>query len=210
MILKFIIAAILIIIIGKIIEDKQWTRSKELEIKRLEDIIYIEEHPEKEEALKDIYGRVNSIFTNKEKVNELKSAKTRPRYTYSIPASLGIYIIKFGIGLFMASLIIGGFYSLFLMSALSTREELNVYTEQNKEIESKLKTTLDNYLEHENEVFKGNKNDDAIYLISLYPELKSDKLVKQQIEVYIDNNNEIKNKKASVAKIGFYERILYK
>ena len=55
-----------------------------------------------------------------------------------------------------------------------------------------------------------DENDDAVYLISLYPELKSDKLVKQQIEVYIDNNNEIKSKKASVAKIGFYERILYK
>ena len=210
MILKFLIAAILIIIIGKIIEDKQWTRSKELEIKRLEDIIYIEEHPEKEEALKDIYSRVNSIFINKEKVNELKSAKTRPRYTYSIPASLGMSIINFGKGLFIASLIIGGFYSIFLMSALSTREELNVYTEQNKEIGSKLKTTLDNYLEHENEVFKGSKNDDAIYLISLYLELKSDKLVKEQIKVYIDNNDEIKSKKASVAKIGFYERILYK
>lgn len=161
----------------------------------------------------DIYGKSKSIIDNERAVNKLKSAKNRPeewQYKYDIPDSLGRTIIAIGLAILISSLLIGGFYSLFLMSALSTREELNVYTEQNKEIESKLKTTLDNYLEHENEVFKGSKNDDAVYLISLYPELKSDKLVKEQIEVYIDNNNEIKSKKASVAKIGFYERILYK
>lgn len=48
MVLKFIIVAIIIIFIGRVLEDKQWTRNRELEIKRLEGFIYLEEHPKKE------------------------------------------------------------------------------------------------------------------------------------------------------------------
>ena len=39
------------------------------------------------------------------------------------------------------------------------------------------------------------KNESSITLVSLYPDLKSDELVKKQIEVYESNNKEIREMK---------------
>jgi hypothetical protein len=51
--------------------------------------------------------------------------------------------------------------------------------------------------------------DSAITLVSLYPELKADELVKKQIEVYVANNEKIKELKEKKIMGNVYRWWLY-
>ena len=68
-----------------------------------------------------------------------------------------------------------------------------MYTEENEKIEKEISTIVENYMDHEKYVF--DKNISIPTLISLYPELKSDSLVQNQIKIYENNNNQIKSLK---------------
>jgi hypothetical protein len=51
------------------------------------------------------------------------------------------------------------------------------------------------YQKYETEIFTETAPDSAITLVALYPELKADALVGKQIEIYIANNEKIKELK---------------
>lgn len=74
-------------------------------------------------------------------------------------------------------------------STIDSRIEL--YQSQNTEIESKVQATVASYLVHEKQTYKDLKPDNAIAVVSAYPELHSNELVKKQIDVYEDNNKKI-------------------
>ncbi len=74
-------------------------------------------------------------------------------------------------------------------------DKISMYQEENATIEENINTVVKNYMEYESKTFENLKDDDAINLVSLFPELKSDTLVSQQIEVYIANNEKIKELK---------------
>lgn len=69
--------------------------------------------------------------------------------------------------------------------------KIELYQSQNTEIESKVQATVASYLAHEKQAYKDLKPDNAIAVVSAYPELHSNELVKKQIEVYEDNNKKI-------------------
>lgn len=69
--------------------------------------------------------------------------------------------------------------------------KIELYQSQNTEIESKVQATVASYLAHEKQTYKDLKPDNAIAVVSAYPELHSNELVKKQIEVYEDNNKKI-------------------
>ena len=69
--------------------------------------------------------------------------------------------------------------------------KIELYQTQNTEIESKIQATVASYLAHERQTYKDLKSDNAIAVVSAYPELHSNELVKKQIEVYEDNNKKI-------------------
>ena len=71
-------------------------------------------------------------------------------------------------------------------------QEIEMYQSENNKIEENISTSVKNYMDYEKETFVDLKNEDAMNLVSVYPELKSDTLISQQINVYISNNNEIK------------------
>ena len=66
-------------------------------------------------------------------------------------------------------------------------QKIEMYTEENKVIETQIETVVSKYMEYESETLTDLKTDSAITLVSLYPELKSDELVKTQIETYQRN-----------------------
>lgn len=70
-------------------------------------------------------------------------------------------------------------------------QKIELYKTQNKAIENKIEVTVKNYMEYEGSTFKELKGDSYIQLVNLYPELKADKLVQQQIDLYLSNNEEI-------------------
>lgn len=87
--------------------------------------------------------------------------------------------------------------------------KIELYQTQNTEIESKIQTTVASYLTHERQTYKDLKPDNAIAVVSAYPELHSNELVKKQIEVYEDNNKKIVDLKEAKLNQSVYKWWLY-
>lgn len=74
-------------------------------------------------------------------------------------------------------------------------EKITMYQEENAKIEEQIDALVQNYMKYESDTFSEFKSDDSMTLVSLYPELKSDELVQNQISVYTKNNKKIKELK---------------
>lgn len=88
-------------------------------------------------------------------------------------------------------------------------DKIAMYTEENAVIEQQIAECVERYQEYEQGVFEKVSPTDAVAVVTLYPELKSDTLVQAQIETYVENNNKIKSLKeqkidASVRKWWLY------
>ncbi len=68
-----------------------------------------------------------------------------------------------------------------------------MYQEENANIEQDIDKIVQEYLEHEHDTFADIKTEESsITLVTLFPELKSDTLVQQQLEICVANNAKIK------------------
>lgn len=72
-----------------------------------------------------------------------------------------------------------------------TVEMITMYEQQNNQIEEQIDTVVKQYQEYESDTYAMTSSESSITLVSLYPDLKSDELVKEQIKVYLDNNKKI-------------------
>ena len=82
-----------------------------------------------------------------------------------------------------------------LSKTLYIDEKIEMYQEENANIEKQIDTIVQNYMNYESSTFIELKGNDAITIVSLYPELQSDELVKSQIATYQANNNKLKELK---------------
>lgn len=73
--------------------------------------------------------------------------------------------------------------------------KIELYTQENAAIEEQIDKLVSEYMEFESGTFEALHNESAITLVSLYPELKSDKLVESQINIYLENNRKIRDLK---------------
>lgn len=91
-----------------------------------------------------------------------------------------------------------------------TDKMIQIYTEENEEVEKKLENAVQNYMQYEKDIMISVSPDtDTISLISLYPDLKSDKLVESEIETYISNNNKIKELRTDKTRKSTYKFLLF-
>lgn len=74
-------------------------------------------------------------------------------------------------------------------------DKIAMYEEENTKIESQISAAVESYQNYEKDIFTGVKGESVISLIALYPELKADTLVQEQINVYLANNAKIKSLK---------------
>lgn len=111
-----------------------------------------------------------------------------------------------GIGSVFIALII---VTAMLVNTFSADEMIEMYTEENKNIESQIEIVIDEYMEFENQTFVELKSESFITLVSLYPELKSDELVKDQISLYQNNNAKLKELKAKKINARVYKWWIY-
>lgn len=75
-------------------------------------------------------------------------------------------------------------------------KKIAMYEEENMAIEQDVDTIVKSYMEHEQKTFNGLKAEkSSIVLITMFPELKSDELVQQQLDIYIANNGRIRELK---------------
>lgn len=87
-------------------------------------------------------------------------------------------------------------------------QKIKLYTEQNKDIEDKVALVVDKYLEHEKNTYTSLKPESKITLASMYPELQSNQLVQQQIQLYNENNKKLTNCKLQKMKSSFYRKLI--
>ena len=87
-------------------------------------------------------------------------------------------------------------------------QKIKLYTEQNKDIENKVALVVDKYLKHEKDTYAELKPETKITLASTYPELQSNQLVQQQIQLYNENNKKLTNCKLQKIKSQFYRKLI--
>lgn len=70
-----------------------------------------------------------------------------------------------------------------------------MYADENERIEQQVAEVVRQYQQYETDIFTEVNPESAITLVALYPDLKSDSLVQNQIELYTENNRAIKSLK---------------
>lgn len=94
------------------------------------------------------------------------------------------------------------------VDAFNVDKKIEIYKEENKKIEQDVSTIVNNYQNHENDTFKGIIDNPTVLAV-VCPELKSNELVSKQIDLYIKNNQKIKDLKITKASKDVYEFLLY-
>ena len=88
--------------------------------------------------------------------------------------------------------------------------KIQMYQEENADIEKKIANTVEKYMQYEKEIMiEVSPEDDVITLVALYPELKADDLVKAEMNVYIENNKKIKEMKSKQLRIPIYKFMIF-
>ena len=82
-----------------------------------------------------------------------------------------------------------------VIDRVGIEKKIAMYEEENTKIEQQIADVVTQYQEYEAGIFTEVAPESAMTLVALYPELKSDTLVQSQIEVYADNNKQIKELK---------------
>lgn len=90
-------------------------------------------------------------------------------------------------------------FTIDLAYSCSTEKAINakieMYQQENKNIETVVAETVKNYQDYEIETFSNLKPQEVMVAISMYPELKSNELVVKQLSIYSTNNDKIKELK---------------
>ena len=100
-------------------------------------------------------------------------------------------------------------FGILIINGKTIDKRIDMYTEQNQKIEESISDLVENYMNYESSTFKDLSPDSAITLVSLYPELKSDTLVEQQCNLYMENNKKITELKEEKINLTIYKWWLY-
>lgn len=88
----------------------------------------------------------------------------------------------------IAALIMGIDYS----NARVIDEKIALYEEENTRIEQVVNDAVVQYMQYETDTYTNLRPTDPTVLVTLYPELKTNELVAKQLDLYVENNNTIK------------------
>ena len=106
-------------------------------------------------------------------------------------------IYNIGVCSFMASGIIAIFLIITLVIYIGytyNEERIEMLEQHNQEIETRIRVVVENYLEHEGNIYDF-ENEDITMLFVLVPQLSSNVVVQREMELYISNSEEIKSLK---------------
>lgn len=88
--------------------------------------------------------------------------------------------------------------------------KIEMYQEENERIEQDIDRIVQEYLKHEHDTLTDLKTEkSSITLVTLFPELKTDTLVQQQLEIYVANNAKIRSLREEKIDIAKLKWLLY-
>lgn len=105
---------------------------------------------------------------------------------------------SFGIlgGLIGFIALIGIFVNIgYLVHGRTLDDKIAMYEQENAAIEQSVDVLVKDYYKHESDTYSSLKPENAVLFASAYPELQSNELATKQLEIYVDNNNKIKELK---------------
>lgn len=110
--------------------------------------------------------------------------------------------------IFSVSLVICIIVGIFMMDDIAEGkvidEKIAVYEQENEKIETAIDVLVKEYMTQEEKIMIKTANKESlITLVQLYPDLKSNDLVKKQMDIYVNNNKKIKKlktKKLNISK----------
>lgn len=88
-------------------------------------------------------------------------------------------------------------------------DKIKLIEKQNKDIEEKVEVTVKTYMNFEKDTLTEFKTDSYIQLVNLYPDLKSNELIQNQINLYEKNNKKITELKTDKLNISNYKWWVY-
>lgn len=107
----------------------------------------------------------------------------------------------------VVSAVVTGVYETSQEDVIDTKIEM--YIEENTNIEQSVTETVEQYLEHEFAIFDNLQGEDIQTLLVVYPQINSNELVKKQIEIFTNNNAKIKELKEQKLNIDVWRFWLY-
>lgn len=122
-------------------------------------------------------------------------------------------VICIGIGSFIA--IVFGIALCFMLQCrhstiYNNLRQIEVLEENNKELLAELEPVIEKYLNYESGTLTNLKiNSDTLISYSVYPELKGNEFVLEQVRIIKNNNREIKDKKLALASLESYRIWLF-
>lgn len=119
-----------------------------------------------------------------------------------VPGVLGaVFTIIFGIWTLWNIIIVA--------SGFGIQEKIEIYEDQNAQIEQSIDAAVKAYCEHE-QITYVQMSDGAVALVAAaYPELASSELVKTQMEVWTSNSSELKDLKSDLVDFHRAQYFLY-
>lgn len=95
-------------------------------------------------------------------------------------------------------------------TASTIDSKIEMYQEENETIEQDIDRVVQEYLNHEHDTLTDLKTEESsITLVTLFPELKADTLVQQQLEIYVANNAKIRSLREEKIDITKLKWLLY-
>lgn len=83
----------------------------------------------------------------------------------------------------------------FLVRGRTLDDKIAMYEQENTTIEQSVDVLVKDYYRHESDTYSSLKPENAVLFASAYPELQSNELATKQLEIYVQNNNKIKELK---------------
>ena len=102
-----------------------------------------------------------------------------------------------GFGLFISVVALIGIIinSGILINGRTLDDKIAMYEQENAAIEQSVDVLVKDYYRHESDTYSSLTPENAVLFASAYPELQSNELATKQLEIYVENNNNIKELK---------------
>ena len=82
-----------------------------------------------------------------------------------------------------------------LINGRTLDDKIAMYEQENAAIEQSVDVLVKDYYRHESDTYSSLTPENAVLFASAYPELQSNELATKQLEIYVENNNKIKELK---------------
>ena len=83
----------------------------------------------------------------------------------------------------------------YLIRGRTLDDKIAMYEQENAAIEQSVDVFVKDYYRHESDTYSSLTPENAVLFASAYPELQSNELATKQLEIYVENNNNIKELK---------------